>query len=264
MKYVIVGSGKKYIGELRKVLYEILPENSEITSFENTKDAIEYAQKEAPFLYFSDVKINGEDGIKFAKDLYMANPDVNLIYITDVTDYALQAWNTQASGYFIIPFDKTILKERIDRLYRYFESHSDKIFFRCFGNFEIFYKREIVKFERKQCKEFLAYLIDRRGAEITESEIRAALWEDALDSPSRKSYIRTIASCVRKGFEAIGFDDILRNNRGMYSLNPKYFDCDYYRYLDGTLDEGEYTDEYMSQYSWAEMTLASLNGGFEW
>ena len=39
-------------------------------------------------------------------------------------------------------------------------------------------------------------------------------------------------------------------------MDPERVDCDYYHYLDG--DEGAFRGEYMSNYSWAEMTLGGL------
>ena len=48
-------------------------------------------------------------------------------------------------------------------------------------------------------------------------------------------------------------------HRNRFSVAVEEFDCDYYEFLQG-LPSGvnAYTGEYMSQYSWAEMTLAGL------
>jgi hypothetical protein len=35
-------------------------------------------------------------------------------------------------------------------------------------------------------------------------------------------------------------------------------DCDYYRYLNGEKNASDFCGEYMSQYSWAEETLAQI------
>jgi hypothetical protein len=35
--------------------------------------------------------------------------------------------------------------------------------------------------------------------------------------------------------------------------------CDYYQYEDGTIPEDSFRGDYMSQYSWAEVTAAKLN-----
>lgn len=49
--------------------------------------------------------------------------------------------------------------------------------------------------------------------------------------------------------------------RGILGICPEKIDCDYFAYLQGAT-EGirAYRGEYMTQYSWAEMTHGTLEG----
>lgn len=56
-----------------------------------------------------------------------------------------------------------------------------------------------------------------------------------------------------------GYDHLLIRTRGNIAINPDGIDCDYYRYLEGSvLPEDRFRGEYMRQYSWAEYTLGYL------
>lgn len=57
----------------------------------------------------------------------------------------------------------------------------------------------------------------------------------------------------------MGCSDAFSVGYNRYAIDPKEVTCDYYEYLDGK-PEGvrSYNGQYMSQYSWGEVTLAEL------
>ena len=60
-------------------------------------------------------------------------------------------------------------------------------------------------------------------------------------------------------FDEAGFPDIVGRSRGGLSLDISQIDCDYYRLLDGDQKAiDSYNGEYMSQFSWAELTNGEL------
>ena len=59
----------------------------------------------------------------------------------------------------------------------------------------------------------------------------------------------------------MGKDALIRSH-GQWAVRTDKLDCDYYRMKDGDPTAiNAYNGEYMKQYSWAEMTLASLTFG---
>ena len=57
----------------------------------------------------------------------------------------------------------------------------------------------------------------------------------------------------------IGMGDVLIRKHRQWAIKPELLDCDYYRMLHGDMDAlNSFRGEYMSRYSWAEITAASL------
>ena len=133
-----------------------------------------------------------------------------------------------------------------------------------FGNFDVFIDGAPLKFERKQSKEILAYLVDKRGTSATYPELAAVLWEDDdYDRTKQKNLQVYIASLV-KTLNGVGVNDLILKNRQGILLNTKIVDCDYYSFLEGnTKAINSFTGQYMSAYSWAEFTVGYLENRLE-
>jgi two-component SAPR family response regulator len=125
---------------------------------------------------------------------------------------------------------------------------------KCFGNFEVYAKGEMLTFKRSKTKELFAFLVDRNGAGVTVAEIGVALWED--DEEKNQNYIHQLFRDLRRSLEELGMEEIFQRNHYFYSINPEKLDCDYYTYLQ--TGKPEFHGEYMSQYSWAEKTCGLL------
>lgn len=255
MKYLIVDDEVVILRDMERIMKEVLPSDSEIYTADNWETALEQAEKCKPYVIFLDVDMPEMNGLEIAKEVEKISPETNIIFVTAYPEYSLDAWDTSASAFLVKPLMKEDLQQALKKLRL---PKNEKPFFLCFGNFDVFYCGKSIKFERKQSKEFIAYLVDRRGAEVSENEIRAILWEDSLDTDSKRSYIRTLASDIRKTFESHGIHDLFLHSRGGYSLDISKAECDYWQYLKGEAPEGTFKGEYMTQYSWAEKTLGAL------
>ena len=110
-------------------------------------------------------------------------------------------------------------------------------------------------FSRGQTKELFAYLIDRKGNECTPEEIAGILWAGEDDMNNLMPNIRILVSDLKRIFGSIGKEDLIIIRNGQISIRKEDIDCDYYRMLEGDMDAvNTYKEEYMSQYSWAEIT----------
>lgn len=66
-------------------------------------------------------------------------------------------------------------------------------------------------------------------------------------------------SALRKDLEAAGAGDVIVKGWNQWAVDVSKIKCDYYDYLKN--DPGavrQFRGEYMSQYSWAEMTTGEL------
>lgn len=128
-----------------------------------------------------------------------------------------------------------------------------------FGNFEVFWKEQPVRFERSKTRELFAYLIDRRGARSTMGELVSVLWEGRPDTAGLRSQLRSLITDLRATFRTLGAEEVVVKGRDYIAVDPSRVDCDYYRYLAGEkAARSAFRGEYMSNYSWAEITVGSL------
>ena len=124
----------------------------------------------------------------------------------------------------------------------------------------MFVRGNPIHFSRAKAKELLAYLIDRRGANCTPAEIAAVLWEDGIYDRSRQKQYSNIRRTLYRDLKAAGAENILKKGLNIFSVDAEQFDCDYYMALSGNVSAiNSFMGEYMSLYSWAELTSAVLN-----
>ena len=258
MQYLVVDDEKLVRGAIVSELKKAVPEDSEIFDAENYIKALDIIRENDIYVAFLDINLPVVNGIELSKQIVEISPETNIVFATANSQYSVEAWETEASTFLLKPITKAAIEKAMEKLRKPRNHGAEKIKAQCFGNFECFYHNKPIAFSRSQSKEFLAYLIDRKGAEVGADEIRAVLWEEEEDSEAKKSYIRTLASDIRKSLREIGMEDALIHRKGNYSVNRECFECDYYDYIEGKLPGDSFTGEYMSRYSWAENTLATL------
>lgn len=261
MRYLIVDDEPLVLRDMKRMLKEILSEDSEIFSASQCEDALNYVRENECYVAFLDIDMPEMTGLELAKHLKDIQPSLNIVFVTAYSEYMQDAWEMYVSGYLLKPAQKTSIEKALKNLRYPITYAEDKLAIQCFGNFECFYNGEPLKFYRGKSKEFFAYLVDRRGSMVGTNELRIALFEENVDSEKKKSYIRTLASDIRKTLKEYDLQDVLLHERDRYYINLSKVDCDYYRYLKGDMAAVQsYHGEYMKQYSWAEMTIGNLEG----
>lgn len=232
-----------------------------VMGFDDGKQALEYvssSEESLPYA-FLDIRLRGMLGIELAKEIKEIRSETRIIFCSAYTEYALDAFSVHAVGYLLKPITKAKIQETLDQidmmLNRDPEPERQKLVVQTFGHFEAFFNDKPLPWERAKAKELLAFLVDQRGASATNAEIALTLWED--DSKVRS--VQTIISSLRKTLRRVGMGDVLVRARNRTSINVKKIKCDLYDYLAGdSLAINVYQGEYMSNYSWAEFTNASL------
>jgi hypothetical protein len=139
-------------------------------------------------------------------------------------------------------------------------SHAKKrIFARTFGHFDLFVDGISVNFSSSKEKELMALLIDRNGGTLTTSEAISYLWEDESVNDRVSAKYRKLAMGLKNTLTRYGVEYIIINNHGTRSINKSAIKCDYYELLAGNEKYREaFHNAYMTDYSWAEETLATL------
>lgn len=221
--------------------------------------------------------------------LQSQNPQVNLILVADGIEFAGLGMALHASGYLTRPLTEDALKAEFSSL-RFApakrqpssgrkpamgddvssgadlapSSRTKGLYVQTFGNFEVFYDGVPVLFKCGRTKELFAYMIDRRGAMVSNGEFVSVLWADGRDF-QHSSYLRTLKLDLEHTFEKLGCSDALIRGHGTMGCNPAKIPCDYFYHLseypEATSRSGilEYCGEYMCQFGWAEATKGMLS-----
>lgn len=262
MRILLVDDEDIALKHLNSVVSQVVPD-ADIMCFDDCDSAIDEAKRNNFDVAFLDISMSENDGLSLAKELKDIYKDTNIIFVTGYSEYAFDAIQLYCSGYILKPALKEDIENALANLRAPIKYNESKLYVQCFGNFEVFYKNKPVKFIRSKAKEIFAYLIDRRGASADTGELCTILWGDTATDESNRHYFRNLISYIRKTLKKCDAEDVFICKRNHFAINTQKLDCDYYKYLEHDPSAiKKYKGEYMSQYSWAEMTLAALDSNY--
>lgn len=228
-------------------------------SFTSPDAAFSFAQKNPPQAAILDIIMPMENGIALTDRLRAILPDLLIFYATSSEEYALSAFKRHAVSYILKPYSFADIFDAMERAKLLCSSAKPHILARTFGHFDLFLDGTPLAFPRKKSKELLAFLIDRNGGSVSMEQIIDALWEDRAYDESVRSYFHVVLRDLKKTLKNAGIPELLVCNRDQNSINAALLDCDYYNFLNGNLAAiHSFQDEYMTDYSWAEPTVALL------
>lgn len=268
MRVVAVDDEQLALSSLTRVLRQVFS-TADIKGYQMSHVAINEIEKicannEKIDYAFLDIEMRGMGGIELAKRLKEICPSVRIFFVSAYNQYACEAFQLHAKGYILKPATKELIEEALDSMEiewrderKLEEGHKVKV--HTFGNFDVFVGDEILTFERSKSKELLAYLVDRKGTGSTTAEVAAVLWEDIEDSRKAANNVQQVIHSMLRTLREARVGHIIVKKWNYLAINPQVVDCDYYRFLEGDLGAiNSYMGEYMSNYSWAEMTTAAL------
>ena len=214
----------------------------------------------APDFVFTDIHLPGLDGLELAARMKRRHPAAKVVFVTAHPEHALDAWMARGDGFIVKPVTAARVRQELDYHAPAASGQPEKLEVHCFGRFEVLWRGAPLMFGRRQTKELLAYLIDRKGTVCAAEEIAATLWEDETNIGVMKTRLRQLISDLRVTLEGIGLGDMVIRRRGLLGLRLERVDCDYYRMLDGDPDAvNAFRGEYMSQYGWANFSEGNVN-----
>lgn len=259
MRIIAVDDEEIALENLADAIREAEP-NAEVTAFDSTDAAYLYASENKCAAAFLDINMGGISGIALAKKLKLANPEINIIFSTGYSEYALEALEMHASGYIMKPITPEKVRHELDDLrFPVKAEGGGELRIQCFGNFGVFFGDKPVEFKYTKAKEMLAYLVDRNGAMCGNKEIISVLWENEDDLRGKQTYFKSVRRDLLVVLKAIGCQDIVIQRRGEIGIDKEKVVCDYFDWLEGKAEGiNAYRGEYMQQYSWGELTHGTL------
>ena len=249
-----------YALELMKHALEEVAGGSTVYLCRDVRSALQTATENKIDVAFLDIHMPEKNGVELARELKLLNPKVNIVFATGFSEYMKEGIDLRMSGYIMKPVTPEAVKTELENLRNPIEWQNEKrIKILTFGNFDVFVDGAPLKFERKQAKEILAYLVDKRGTSATYPELAAMLWEDEEYDRTKQKNLQVYIASLVKTLHSVEIKDLILKNRQGILLNTKIVDCDYYRFLEGDVRAiNSFTGQYMSSYSWAEFTVGYL------
>ncbi len=249
---------------LTDAIKKALPK-AELHSFRTAEELLAFAADKVCDIAFLDIKLRSVNGLAVAEYLIERNAKVNLIFTTGYSEFAPSAFALHASGYILKPVTPEKITEEMEHLrYPLQENRLPRVRIRAFGRFEVYIDGIPASFRYAKTREFLAILVDQKGAMCSNGTLTACLWEDD-DPGAHKSYLKNLRSDLVNSLASYGCENILARGKGTIGILPDRVSCDYFNYLQGKSRKGsidDYRGEYMSQYSWAEYTHALLENDY--
>lgn len=235
-------------------------EGNAISCFDSADEALEYAKDNIVDVAFLDIEMGEIDGLTLAKDLKEIHGATNIIFVTAYSTYMGKAFNIHVSGYILKPINPEDVRNELENLRHPIKHEYKGIRIKCFGNFEVFLDGKPVLFKRSKSKEALAYLVDRIGSAVSKKELAAVVLDKDDYNASVQSYAYTVITEMNLALKNVGAEDIVIKRRGFYYIDTSKISCDFYDYAKGGIEAvNSYQGEYMTNYSWAEFTTASLS-----
>ena len=112
---IMVDDSKTILSDGLAVLSDVMP-NATITGFIWPREAIDYAKANRVALAVLDIELGKASGLDLARKLLEINPLTNVVFLTAYPDYALEAWDTAASGFMVKPLTPEGVREQLKKL----------------------------------------------------------------------------------------------------------------------------------------------------
>lgn len=229
-----------------------------LKTFQSGEEALKYVQEHSVDVAFLDIEMSGMHGLSLAKKLKEHDPRIRVIFVTAYSQYALEAWSVDATGYLLKPYTAADIHRELGKC-RYRPLPSQRVTIRTIPTLEVSVNGVLLHISSAKCREMLALLVDRGDSGFTAGEGIACLWPDRENNSSTQSLLRMTYKRLLETLEEASAGHILTSGDNRRCLKTEEVDCDLYRILAGDKQAArEYNGEYLSEYTWAERRNSQL------
>ena len=220
MIIIAVDENRDDLDLISNLIYDADPD-SEIIEYEDPLAALGYARQTRVDVAFIAIQMSDLNGLELGKYLKELNPSVNIIFLSEDDDDAGKAMDMHASGYVVKPAEAERIEWELEELrYPEYQKEHKRVFAQTFGNFEFFVDGKPVEFKYKRTKEIVALLVNNKGAQTTNGEIMATLWEDEGDPDKKVSYLCNLRQDLQNTFTKLKLDGVLVSTDIINSFEP--------------------------------------------
>lgn len=229
-----------------------------LNTFQSGEAALEFVKSNVADVAFLDMEMPGIHGLELAKKLKNHDPQIRIVFVTAYGNYALEAWEVDATGYLLKPYSAAdIHKELAKCTYKPLPSH--KVVIETIPTLNVAVDGAAMYIPGAKTREMLALLIDRGESGFSVSEGIACLWPDRTANSATQSLCRMTWKRLNEALKNAGAGELLETTGNRRYLKTDAVDCDLYRILAGDKQAAKkYNGEYLREYEWAEERNAQL------
>ncbi|MBS3680748.1 response regulator [Ornithinibacillus massiliensis] len=224
---------------------------------------------------FVDIEMKKMDGITLSKEILAIHSNVQIVFVTAHSEYAIQAFELNSIDYLLKPVTTKRLDNTIHRLKQHHllisnqvvnQTHQNQLIVKCFGELVVYYNDHPVSFKTAKVKELFAFFITYRNTYIHRDVMIEKLWPNH-DYKKSKIHLHTCLSHLRKMLEQLDPTGDINFKDQHYCLRIQLKSCDAYELYDvvdnlGRVDESNITKLEKAVHLYQEPYL-ELNG-YEW
>ena len=228
MRAIIVDDERLSLDYFERLLDE-RPEVTLVATYTDPHQALAGIEELEPDVVFLDIEMPEITGIQLAEQIQTFSPRTKIVFVTAYREYAIQAFDLNASDYLLKPIQKDRLQKTIGRL---MEGIAEPIAqtsqptlgqICCFSSLRFQMADEErahleVKWRTAKSKELFAFLLHHRQKPIRKDHILDVIWTG--DDP-RKSVSQLYSTIyqLRKLMEKLGVPVTINSHNNSYLLN---------------------------------------------
>lgn len=192
------------------------------------REALEALAETRPDVAFLDVDMPQMNGMELARRLREESEQVEIIFVTAYSQYALDAFRHSALDYVLKPLTPEAIVEAVNRLYKrrpVGELQSEALPREAapalpkvlpFGGLELMdTSGRTIRWRTLKTREMLAYFLVKEGQSVSKWDLLADLWPDLNEEQSR-SHLHTTLYKLKKAVREAGGRDCIGYVSGQY------------------------------------------------
>ena len=251
MKIIYVDDEKPALDNFRLTVASF-PEIDSLELFQEGEKALAWAENHIIDAAFLDMEMSGLHGLELSRRLQEIVPGVRIIFVTAYSQYALDAWNINATGYVLKPYTASDIRKELAKCI-YHPLPSQRIQIQTIPTFSLSIDGVPLSIPGEKLRELMALFVERGEQGLTTNEGIAYLWPERSHDNNTQSLFRMTYKRLTNVLEDAGIGHVLVSKGNRKILRADLVDCDLYRILSGDKNAGKkYAGQYLQEYAWAE------------
>ena len=214
----IVDDDKNALILLEKLL-EKYDEIKIVGKYTNPIEALEALDSSKVDVVFLDINMPPHNGIEIANMYIDKDPNVEIVFVTAHSEYAIEAFDLNAVDYLLKPVQTTRLSETLDRLDISNDSSRPRsVYIRAMYGLDVILEEgKVVKWRTQKAKELFAYMWIHQGENVDKDVLLETLYPNWSKDKASDNF-NTVLYQLRKSMQPSMPKDFIKYTNGNYRM----------------------------------------------